>query len=170
MSGKSLEIERVFLLRAAPRLSDEVERLEIDQGYFPSDGNLEGRIRRVRRGGGKTSFTHTVKRGAGLVREEEERSIDQAEFDRLWCLTEGRRISKRRSRVPDGPLVWEIDEFVGLPPIEGRSLVLAEVEIPRGVDPSSVRIPEWLAGLIVREVTHEPRFRNYALATRSATI
>jgi len=49
--------------------------------------------------------------------------------------------------VPDGELVWEIDEFLD------RPLWLAEIELPSA--DTEVRVPEWLAEYVVREVTGE---------------
>lgn len=172
MSGTpGVEVERTFLLRAMPAFPPgDVERLEIEQGYLPGGGELEGRIRRVRREDGREEYVHTVKRGTGLIREETERAIDAADFAAAWPRTAGRRLRKTRHRIRHGALTWEIDQFHGLPPIEGRSLVLAEVEIPSGMDPASVPIPDWVAAEMVREVTEEPRYRNYALAAASATI
>lgn len=153
-----------------PVLPAGATRWRIEQGYLHGDALLEGRVRRAVTPDGRHVFTHTIKRGMGLVREEQERTIDAEEFDRLWALTEGRRLCKDRWRAECGSVVWEIDEFHGLPPIEGRPLVLAEVEIPDGADPGAVEIPSWLRGVIVREVTDEPRFRNFALASGSVTI
>ncbi|MBX3354197.1 MAG: hypothetical protein KF724_00690 [Phycisphaeraceae bacterium] len=167
-----LEVERTFLLRAMPTMPPgSVEVLRIEQGYLPAGGEFEGRFRRTVDESGREAFVHTVKRGLGLVREEVEREIDAATFFREWPRTVGRRLRKTRHRVRGANgLTWEIDEFHGLPPVEGRALVMAEVEIPHGVDPAAVTPPEWLRDLIVREVTDEPRFRNFALAAASATI
>lgn len=166
----NLEIERTFLLRRCPILPEPIERLEIEQGYLPGDGELEGRLRRVRREDGRIDHVHTVKRGSGLVRQEVERPISAEEFDRHWSATQGRRLRKTRHRVAVGAIVWEIDVFHDLPPVEGRPLCMAEVEIPQGIDPASVPIPGWLSPEVLREVTEEPRFRNFALATASARI
>jgi len=159
----SVEIERSYLLRAMPALPPNGEVWRIAQGYFAADsqGGIEGRLRRVVHSDGRCEFFHTVKRGFGLVREEIERQIDGQEFERLWPRTEGQRLSKTRHRIPadDGSgLVWEIDRF------DGIDLVLAEVELPAAeVQP---RIPPWLAGLIVRDVTEEPEYRNSRIALR----
>jgi len=174
MSGASgLEIERTFLLQRMPVWPTspvEPERLEIEQGYLVGDGTIEGRIRRVRSADGGERYFHTIKRGVGLVRQESEREIGKSEFDRHWPSTVGRRLRKTRHRIAVEDLVWEIDCFHDLPPIEGRNLVMAEIEIPEGRDPHSITVPAWIASEIVREVTEEPRFRNFALATASDTI
>jgi CYTH domain-containing protein len=71
-------------------------------------------------------------------------------------LTDGRRLRKRRYVVPDGTDRWEIDEFTD------RELVLAELEIERA--DRVIRIPGWLAPVLVRDVTDEKEYTNRSLA------
>lgn len=158
---QGLEIERVFLLRGMPPLPPAEEVWEIEQGYLPrtrtADGGwtTEGRLRRVR-SAGRTRCFLTRKRGEGLVREETEREIPEAEFERRWGETAERRLRKVRHRVRSHGNLWEIDRFLDLP------LVLAEVELPH--PDAVVAPPPWLSPWIVREVTEDPRYRNSALA------
>jgi adenylate cyclase len=169
MSGAAagLEIERVFLLRGMPPLPNPEEILRIEQGYFDADagaiagvGAEEGRVRRTVDREGRRRHLLTRKRGSGLVREEVEREIDDATFDRLWDATGRRRIEKVRHRIPEADLVWEVDRF------EAPPIVLAEVELPSADHP--VSIPAWLEGWIVREVTEDPAYRNSSIAFRLA--
>lgn len=159
------EIERVFLLDHLPELPPSAERWRIEQGYLPdpaaaerpAEAFYEGRVRRKVSPQGRESYVHTIKQGSGLIREETEVAIEAAEFAAAWARTEGRRISKTRYRVREGGLVWEIDEFDDLP------LVMAEVELE---DPEQeAPFPAWLAPRVVRELTEDPRYRNFALAT-----
>ncbi|MSR40880.1 MAG: hypothetical protein EXS10_03140 [Phycisphaerales bacterium] len=158
------EIERVFVLRALPTIPIGAEIWKIEQGYFDrsmTESQLaaraypEGRLRCVTTPAGARKYFHTVKQGSGLVRQETERVISAEEFDALWPLTAGRRLSKTRHRVQTGAHVWEIDEFHALP------LVLAEIELHSASE--SIDIPSWIAPLIVREVTTDARWRNSAL-------
>ncbi len=161
------EIERAYLLDRLPELPAGAEVWRIEQGYLPESlpgdqgivAPLEGRLRRVIMPDDTVCFTHTIKRGKGLVREELERSMTETEFSRHWPRTESRRLSKTRHRITVGELIWEIDDFDQL------DIVLAEVELT-DVD-MKVEIPDWLASHIVREVTDEPEFRNYELALRA---
>lgn len=149
-----VEIERKYLLLAVPEHWPGGETVFIDQGYLPGEKLVE-RIRRTRSRHGER-FTRTVKSGVGIARLELEEETSRAVFDALWPLTEHRRVSKRRHRVPVDGLTWEIDEFTD------RELVLAEVELPTaGHD---VQLPEWLAPVVVREVTGEAAFANSTLA------
>lgn len=161
MSGAPLEIERVWVLRGAPIVPAGACVWRIEQGYLPEHGIddaafAEGRLRRITHPDGRVECLHTVKRGAGLVRQETERTVTGDEFEAWWPRTEGRRVRKRRHRVPDGALVWEIDEFLDWP------LWMAEVELPSATAPCP--IPAWLAPVMGREVTEDPRWRNFALA------
>jgi CYTH domain-containing protein len=97
-----------------------------------------------------------VKVGTGLVRAEYEEEVAPYIFERLWSQTDGARVRKRRYHVPDGELVWEIDEFLD------RELWLAEIELPSA--DIEVAIPAWLQPCVEREVTPEPEFANLALA------
>lgn len=158
------EIERVFLLRAVPSPLPAGEVWQIEQGYLaPAPGDapaqLDGRLRRTLHADGSVAYVHTVKRGMGLVREETEREIDRATFEREWPRTEGRRILKVRTRIQEGPRTWEIDRFLNLP------VALAECELPTVDTP--LEVPAWLAPFIEREVTDEPAFRNSEMARRA---
>jgi CHAD domain-containing protein/CYTH domain-containing protein len=153
---RGLEIERKYLLRRLPEIPPGAERLEIDQGWLPGDA-LQERIRRERSRAG-TRYLRTLKAGAGVSRLEIEEPTTAALFRRLWPLTAGCRIRKRRHRVPEGDLVWEIDEFLD------RPLVIAEVELASPEDKPEP--PAWLARRIVREVTDDPRYTNLAIAKR----
>ena len=161
------EIERVFLLRAMPPAMPAGEVWQIDQGYLPPlDGadptQLEGRLRRITHPDGSVEHIHTIKRGLGLVREETERTIDAACFEREWPRTAGRRLRKVRTRITVGDRVWEVDRFLDIP------VVLAECELPSA--DAHLDIPAWLAPVIEREVTEEPAFRNSELARRAGLL
>ena len=150
------ETERKFLVASLPAAADAAGE-RIDQGYLAvGDDGLEVRLRRR---GERTVLT--VKQGAGRVRAEEEIKIDRDVFDRLWPLTEGRRIEKRRSLVAlDGGLTAEVDVYEGA--LGGLATV--EVEFPEGADPDAFEPPTWFG----REVTDDPRYKNRSLALEGA--
>jgi CYTH domain-containing protein len=148
------EIERKYLLNALPAEATSVEPIEIEQGWLPGERLVE-RLRRLRWNGSEAWF-RTVKAGAGLDRLEVEEATSAEVFDGIWPLTDGRRVRKRRYRIPAGDLIWEIDQFLD------RDLVLAEVELA-AVD-TPVVPPEWLQPYLVREVTGEAEYENRHLA------
>jgi CHAD domain-containing protein/CYTH domain-containing protein len=150
---RHVEIERKYLLTALPSLP-EGDVLTIEQGYLPGAQLIE-RLRREVNGTGER-LTRTVKVGTGLVRTEIEEATTRDVFDALWPLTAGRRVTKRRHRIADGDMTWEIDEFTD------RNLVLAEVELAHDLD--RPELPAWLEPLVVREVTGEAEYVNANLA------
>jgi CYTH domain-containing protein len=154
-SPDGVEIERKFLLRSLPRMSRSVRRLTIEQGWLPGE-RLQERLRRVR-GPDGIHWYRTVKSGRGNTRIEIEEETTRDTFSRLWRLTAGRRIRKRRYLREDGNLIWKVDQFLD------RDLLIAEVELPTSDTP--VRIPDWLEAHIVREVTSEPAYLNVNLAS-----
>jgi CHAD domain-containing protein/CYTH domain-containing protein len=148
------EIERKYLLKALPDRLRSEPAAEIDQGYLPGE-RIQERLRRVATPGEIRCY-RTVKLGMGITRYEFEEPTAEEVFNVLWPLTQGRRVRKRRYRVADGSLVWEIDQFTD------RDLVLAEVELPS--DDVTPELPDWLEPYIVREVTEDPAYYNIALA------
>jgi CHAD domain-containing protein/CYTH domain-containing protein len=149
------EVERKFLLTGLPSLEGAEGSVEIEQGYLPGKRLIE-RVRRVRSEQG-VELARTVKEGSGLTRLEVEESVTPDVFAGLWPLTEGRRLRKRRYRIPDGNLTWEIDEFLD------RDLILAEVELSGR--PVEVEVPSWLRPHLDREVTEDEAYSNFRLAS-----
>jgi CYTH domain-containing protein len=99
----------------------------------------------------------TVKSGGSLARVEEEVALDDGAFDRLWPLTEGRRVEKVRYLVPaEMGLIIELDIYDG--DLDG--LMVAEVEFDSEADAEAFTPPGWFG----REVTSDARFKNQRLA------
>ena len=149
------EVERKFLLIGLPPLEKAEGPVEIEQGYLPGDRLIE-RLRRTQSDEG-VELVRTVKEGSGLARLEVEEAVSPDGFAQLWPLTEGRRLRKRRYRIADGDLTWEIDEFLD------RELVLAEVELSG--QPVDVQVPGWLRPYVDREVTEDSAYSNVRLAS-----
>ena len=166
--SSALEIERVYLLDRLPEFPPDVLVYRLEQGYLPDPSNadednpLEGRLRRTVKADGSVIYTHTIKRGTGLIRQETERTISQAEFDQLWPRTAGRRLTKTRYFVTVDEQLWAVDEFDDL------NVVMAEAELP--TPETNVTLPDWLAAVLVREVTEEPAYRSYSLAVRAGKL
>lgn len=105
---------------------------------------------------GAERYLRTVKLGRGISRIEVEEACGRDVFDKLWSLTVGRRVEKRRFVVASGEHVWEVDEFLD------RDLVLCEVELTSETERPA--LPDWLAPYVVRDVTGESTYVNAVLA------
>jgi CHAD domain-containing protein/CYTH domain-containing protein len=149
-----VEIERKFLLKDLPSALRDAASVEVRQGWLPGTV-LQERLRCVAEPAG-ARYYRTVKSGTGVVRVEIEEETSAELFERLWPLTEGRRVLKRRYYRQGNGLQWEVDVFVD------RELVLAEVELPSAE--TRVELPGWLSESVVREVTGEPEYVNVNLA------
>ncbi len=148
------EVERKFLLPAAPEGLDAHPAKALAQGYLAIDP--AGAEVRVRRKDDETLMT--VKLGIGLVRGEEEFAVGAERFERLWAMTDGRRVVKTRYLVPlDDGLTAEVDIYDG----ELAGLVTAEVEFPDEDAALAYAPPAWLG----EDVTGDARYANQTLAT-----
>src|SRR5215212_3962106 len=129
-----MEIERKFLVADPPRELDRHPSKRLEQGYLALDGDVEVRVRRA---GGRA--TMTVKRGGGLVRFEEEMPIGRERFERLWELTEGRRVEKVRHLLDHDGLTIELDVYGG----DLAGLVVAEIEFASVIESVVFAPPDW---------------------------
>jgi adenylate cyclase len=149
------EIERKWLVENVP---PEVEggrwdTRKLEQGYLALSDSAEVRLRRA--DGGPAWLT--VKSAPGLSRVEEEVVLEDGAFERLWPLTEGRRLVKHRySREADRGVVLELDVYEG--GLEG--LAVLEVEFASEEAAAGFTPPEW-AG---RELTGDRAYANQTLA------
>jgi len=139
------EIERKFLLPELPPeitigiLEGKFEYEDIEQGYTDDDA----RIRKSVNSKGETTYTKTRKKEipgtGGIEKEEAIEILSREEFDRLWPLTEGARIIKKRYYVPLDGFTLHLDMFEG----EFRGRVIGEVEFPSLEAARDFRKPPW---------------------------
>jgi CYTH domain-containing protein len=150
------EIERKFLVEAVPPL-DGWTASRLEQGYLAVTDQVEVRVRRV--DGDRARLT--VKSAPGLSRVEEELDLEADAFERLWPLTEARRVVKTRwSRDGGDGLVLELDLYEG----SLSGLATLEVEFASEEAAAAWAPPAW-AG---REVTGEKAYANQSLALYGA--
>jgi CYTH domain-containing protein len=112
----------------------------------------------VRRRRGEAALT--IKSGGGRVRAEEELAIETDRFERLWPLTEGRRIEKTRYEIAADGATIELDVYAGA--LDG--LVVAEVEFDGEDAADAFEPPDWFGA----EVTDDARYKNQRLACDGA--
>ena len=140
------EIERKFLI-VGHAWRALAQGIMYRQGYLNS---AKERTVRVRTAGDKAFLTIkgvTV----GAARTEYEYEIPLADGNALLDnLAEKPLIEKKRYKIPQKALVWEIDEFFG----ENQGLIVAEIELAR--EDQTFDTPEWIG----EEVTHDSRYFN----------
>ncbi|NIQ08740.1 CYTH domain-containing protein, partial [candidate division KSB1 bacterium] len=148
----SPEIERKFLVKKTPEDLHDYPHQEISQGYIAiTDEGVEVRLRN------KTGkFTQAVKSGGGLKRLEVEIELSRTQFERLWPLTEGKRVQKVRYEIDYKGWTIELDVY------EGRlnGLTVAEVEFDNDEQSRAFEPPDWLG----KEITNDERYKNRNLA------
>jgi CYTH domain-containing protein/CHAD domain-containing protein len=152
-----VEIERKFIVKELPGELDRFPSDRISQGY-PAIGESGLEVRLRRRG---ENTTLTVKKGLGRARREEEIGLEPEKFQRLWPLTDGRRVEKVRHLIPaDDGLTIELDSYME----ELDGLATAEVEFDSEAGADAFAPPDWFGP----EVTDDPRYRNARLACDGA--
>jgi adenylate cyclase len=154
----SMEIERKFLAREVPANLVKHDCVAIEQGYLAIEP--DGAEVRLRRKGDENYLT--VKRGTGEIREETEIRLSREQFERLWPLTTGRRLSKTRCKVPWQGVTIELDIYHE----RHEGLIVAEVEFRDAEECRSFRPPPWLGD----DISEDPRYKNRNLGTGSGAL
>ncbi|MBR5534427.1 MAG: CYTH domain-containing protein [Ruminiclostridium sp.] len=156
----NFEIERKFLI-AYPDVHvlegwPGMTRSEMVQTYLCAPEGDEARVRQ-RTQDGVSRWFHTVKRGEGIRRQEEERDISQAEYHSLLAQADPtkRVLEKTRYCLPYEGKLLEVDLY----PFWQDQAVL-EVELAHEDD--SFSIPQELT--VLREVTGDMAYKNAVLA------
>lgn len=150
--GKSIEIERKFLVLSDAFKSDAFNKTRIVQGFLNSDKDRIVRIRITDNEGfltikGKPSET-------GLSRFEWECKISKPDAEALLKLCEEGVIDKIRYEIRSGNHVFEVDEFFG----PNQGLIVAEVELDH--ESEVFKKPDWLG----EEVTGQLKYYNSQLS------
>jgi adenylate cyclase len=148
----ALEIERKFLLSGSAWRGEVQQRRLLRQAYLANTGRCSIRVRVAE----QQAWLSVKAMTPGVARAEYEVQIPVTDAtEMLERLREGAIVEKWRHIVPHAGHDWEIDEFLG----DNAGLVIAEIEL-ESEDEGFAR-PEWLGD----EVTHDPRFYNFRLAT-----
>lgn len=137
---------------------------KITQGYLPGGARIRSIVNKYEYPymdpdtqemvfpAGNLKFTYKVRVGADLV--EIETDLSQADYNKLITIARG-TIVKTRITVPVGDLKWEVDFFHD----EYNAnlyLVMAEVEMPEGVD-APAEIPSFITDHLLYAVDREDR-------------
>lgn len=146
------EIERKFIVRETPKNVETYPAVEILQGYLAvSDDGTEIRLRHIGQ-----AYILTVKSGKGIRRHESEIELSREQFERLWPMTEGKRVEKKRYKIAKSGFTIELDIYRST--LEG--LKTAEVEFKTQDEADSFTPPSWLD----KDVTLDERYKNKNLA------
>ena len=140
------EIERKFLVK-----SDAWRKLAegtlYRQGYLNSVKERTVRIRTV----GNEAFLTIKGLTVGATRSEYEYPIPLADCNAMLdTLAEKPIIEKKRYKIKNEGLTWEVDEFFG----DNQGLIVAEVELQS--EAQTFAKPDWIG----EEVTGDPRYFN----------
>lgn len=147
----AIEIERKFIARA-DEMPSPLRSTKLQQGYINRDmATVRIRI------SGDACFLTIKGASSGMSRLEFEYPIPIEDGRTLLNqLCRQPLIEKTRHLIDHGKHRWEVDVFDG----DNAGLVVAEVELDD--EDEIVELPEW----IEREVTHDPKYANAALAKR----
>ncbi len=158
----ALEIERKFLLNRFPQ--EEIDQGQwtlvsikrIDQTYLAIDNNDEFRVRKIVEQHAVNhyeSYTHTFKRGTGLVREEVELQISREIYEQLLSSSNRLPLEKVRTTIQSNKVMAEIDQYIQFP------FRTVEVEFECDAAAAQFIVPPWFG----REVGADQSFRNKTL-------
>ena len=158
-----LEIERKFLLKSMPIVKED-EVVQIEQWYWKNSFGIWERVRTWFSDKGERRWIHTIKKNISKgVNIEYEKDITESEFKDFINIcrlnpNESRFIHKERWIFKDDDLKWEVDKF------KECNLVIAEIEIPKKNYP--LNVPDFIASLILLEVTDLKQFSNRSLSLK----
>ena len=140
------EIERKFLVKGDAWRA-LAEGTQYRQGYLNSAKERTVRIRTV----GTKAFLTIKGITVGATRSEYEYEIPFDECNAMLDnLAEKPLIEKKRYKIANGGLTWEVDEFFG----DNQGLIVAEVELTS--ESQAFDKPDWIG----EQVTGDPRYFN----------
>nr|WP_306812746.1 CYTH domain-containing protein [Paenibacillus soyae] len=152
-----MEIERKFLLEHYPESLIETGELavkseqRIEQTYLAMDDNEELRIRRIEDlATGDVSYTHTFKRGNGLVREEVEYAISESIYSQVAAAFGFTPLTKNRVTADWYGRTIEIDIY------DQVQLTVLEVEFASLEEANAFAAPSWFG----EDISSQKRYSN----------
>ena len=157
--SKNYEIERKFLIKM-PNVLNLTENIECKEIYIAQTYLKDNTRIRALKSGEKTKYIKTKKiKVSDLTRIEYESEITKKEYEELLGLADTKRqtIHKTRYKYPYKNKVFEIDIF---PFWEDRAVVEIELQSEN----EEFVFPPFLE--IIKEVTHNPEYRNFAIAKK----
>ncbi len=157
--NNGLEIERKFLIKYPDISNFEYSRkAEIEQIYLVN----RSRIRKWSEDGRVTYILTKKEKVTEITRIEHERELSEDEYNNLLTERDPERNTLRKTRysIPFGDKILEIDLF---PFWTDRAFL----EIELIAEDEAFSIPNYIE--IIKEVSEDPRYRNFALAKEIIT-
>jgi adenylate cyclase len=145
-----IEIERKYLVRNDAWRARAAPGELIRQGYLSNNPFPTVRIRLC----GALATVSVKGPRIGIARDEFEYPIPRGHAEHMLRRLCVRMIEKVRHRVDHHGAIWHVDEYRGA----AAGLVVAEIELD--FTDQEFALPRWLGA----EVTHDPRYRNSAIA------
>ncbi len=145
-----VEIERKFLVDGDLWREQAAGSSSLRQGYLSTGAGTTVRVRTD----GTTAWLTIKGKAEGIQRAEFEYAIPATDAGEIMALCGSRVVEKSRYRIPQGPHVWEVDEFGG----RNAGLVTAEIEL--SAPDEKFEHPDWLGP----DVSDDPRYLNANLA------
>ncbi len=140
----AMEIERKFLLTEFPDswvregVIVPIKEQRIEQTYLAMDDTQELRVRKIKDlASGELEFTHTFKKGNGLVREEIEYSISASLYEQLIRASGAIPLTKVRMTADWAGTTVEIDTYDQL------ELRVLEIEFGSEEAATNFQAPDW---------------------------
>ncbi|MFF2484692.1 CYTH domain-containing protein [Paenibacillus sp. NPDC058071] len=153
----ALEVERKFMPAGSVDFVIEAGGLKvlseqrIEQTYLAIDSKQELRIRKITdRESGEVTYTHTFKKGNGLVREEIEYEISESIYQQVADAFGAIPLTKDRITAQWGERTVEIDRY------DQIELTVLEVEFESEAEAVAFDVPEWFGP----DVSSERKYSN----------
>lgn len=150
------EIERKFLAKDMPSITEDNESYLIEQYYIST--NPEIRLRMVQNlNSNQVNYYMTQKSDGTEVREEIETEVDKSFYINNQEKMIGHVIRKTRTRIPlENKLIAELDVYHGI------DLRVVEVEFKDESEANAFILPQWFG----KEVTNDKRYKNKNLVIK----
>ncbi|WP_168119694.1 CYTH domain-containing protein [Paenibacillus sp. HB172176] len=153
----AMEIERKFLLPRLPREQIEAgtvtirSQQRIEQTYLAMDDDQEIRVRRLMDSAtGSESYTHTFKKGNGMVREEVEYGISESIYKQMTAAFGLEPLTKNRLTGDWNGIGIEIDIY------DQIDLAVLEVEFESLDEANAFVPPEWFG----EDISSQKQYSN----------
>ncbi|MCU6710252.1 CYTH domain-containing protein [Paenibacillus sp. J5C_2022] len=152
-----MEIEKKYLLpqQSLDKLDSGelalVSEQRIEQTYIAIDEQQELRVRRITdMAAGEVSYTHTFKRGNGLVREEVEYDISEGIYEQVMNAFGYTPLTKNRLTAQWNGRTVEIDMY------DQIQLAVLEVEFASVEEAEAFVAPEWFG----EDISSQKQYSN----------